>query len=271
MCAWRSACSNEENLEAIRQTVEAAAPRRQGSAGRLRAFLRWLQGQSRLCARLRQKRPMTPARAGWCSATPMAAACRRRSRPSFAPSPRWCPGSISASTPMTTPSRPSPIRWRRCWPARARSRARSTASANAAAMPISSRSFRLWRSRSRFAAASRPASCRDRLKTLTHVSRAFDELLNRGPHRQAPYVGKSAFATKAGIHASAIVKEPETYEHVPPETVGNRRRMLVSDQAGKSNLIAELSRIGIDGREGRPATRPAAARGQGARGARLCL
>ena len=77
----------------------------------------------------------------------------------------------------------------------------------------------------------------ERLQNLTHVARAFDELLNRAPNAQAPYVGKSAFATKAGIHASAIVKEPETYEHVKPETVGNRRRMLVSDQAGKSNLV----------------------------------
>jgi 2-isopropylmalate synthase len=85
----------------------------------------------------------------------------------------------------------------------------------------------------------------EKLTDLTAVSRAFDELLNRSPHAQAAYVGKSAFATKAGIHASAIVKEPETYEHVPPETVGNRRRMLVSDQAGKSNLIAELQRIGL--------------------------
>ena len=84
-----------------------------------------------------------------------------------------------------------------------------------------------------------------RLADLTHVSRSFDELLNRSPNRQAPYVGKSAFATKAGIHASAILKEPETYEHVPPESVGNRRQVLVSDQAGKSNLLAELQRIGL--------------------------
>jgi 2-isopropylmalate synthase len=85
-----------------------------------------------------------------------------------------------------------------------------------------------------------------RLAELTHIARAFDELLNRAPDAQAPYVGKSAFATKAGIHASAIVKEPATYEHVPPESVGNRRRVLVSDQAGKSNLLAELARIGLD-------------------------
>jgi 2-isopropylmalate synthase len=86
----------------------------------------------------------------------------------------------------------------------------------------------------------------ERLQNLTHVARSFDELLNRAPNAQAPYVGKSAFATKAGIHASAIVKEPETYEHVQPETVGNRRRMLVSDQAGKSNLVSELTRVGMD-------------------------
>ena len=58
-------------------------------------------------------------------------------------------------------------------------------------------------------------------------------------------MGESAFATKAGIHASAIMKDPATYEHVPPGTVGNRRKLLVSDQAGKSNVLAELDRIGI--------------------------
>ncbi|MHA1190578.1 MAG: citramalate synthase [Alphaproteobacteria bacterium] len=83
------------------------------------------------------------------------------------------------------------------------------------------------------------------LRSLTHLSRTFDEMLNRAPDRQAPYVGSSAFATKAGIHASAILKEPETYEHVPPETIGNARRVMVSDQAGKSNLLAELDRLGI--------------------------
>jgi 2-isopropylmalate synthase len=83
------------------------------------------------------------------------------------------------------------------------------------------------------------------LERLTQVSRAFDELLNRAPDRQAPYVGESAFATKAGIHASALLKEPETYEHVPPQTIGNIRRVLVSDQAGKSNLISEIERAGI--------------------------
>src|SRR5947208_532673 len=83
------------------------------------------------------------------------------------------------------------------------------------------------------------------LKTLAHASRTLDEMLNRAPDRHAPYVGESAFATKAGIHASAIMKDPATYEHVAPETIGNRRKLLVSDQGGKSNLLAELDRIGI--------------------------
>jgi 2-isopropylmalate synthase len=86
---------------------------------------------------------------------------------------------------------------------------------------------------------------RDKLGTLTKVSHTLDELLNRAPNRHAPYVGASAFATKAGIHASAVVKDPATYEHVAPESVGNSRRLLVSDQAGKSNILAELERIGV--------------------------
>jgi 2-isopropylmalate synthase len=85
----------------------------------------------------------------------------------------------------------------------------------------------------------------ERLGELTHLSRTLDEMLNRAPDPHAPYVGASAFATKAGIHASAIMKDPATYEHVPPERVGNRRRVMVSDQAGRSNVLAELDRLGI--------------------------
>ncbi|MBV8839878.1 MAG: citramalate synthase, partial [Alphaproteobacteria bacterium] len=85
----------------------------------------------------------------------------------------------------------------------------------------------------------------DKLKSLAHASHTLDEMLNRAPNRHAPYVGESAFATKAGIHASAIVKEPATYEHVAPELVGNQRKVLVSDQAGRSNVLSELERIGL--------------------------
>ncbi|MFZ3177044.1 MAG: citramalate synthase, partial [Methylovirgula sp.] len=80
---------------------------------------------------------------------------------------------------------------------------------------------------------------------LTKVSHTLDELLNRAPDRHRPYVGAAAFATKAGIHASAVMKEPKTYEHVVPESVGNRRRLLVSGYAGKSNIMAELERLGV--------------------------
>jgi 2-isopropylmalate synthase len=83
------------------------------------------------------------------------------------------------------------------------------------------------------------------LESLVHASRALDEMLNRAPNRHAPYVGESAFATKAGIHASAILKDPATYEHVGPQKVGNRRCLLVSDQSGKSNVWAELDRSGF--------------------------
>ena len=85
----------------------------------------------------------------------------------------------------------------------------------------------------------------EKLRTLTHASRVLDEILNRAPNRHAPYVGESAFAHKGGIHVSAVQKDPRTYEHVPPEAVGNRRKLLVSDQAGRSNILAELDRIGI--------------------------
>jgi 2-isopropylmalate synthase len=85
----------------------------------------------------------------------------------------------------------------------------------------------------------------DQVARLTHISRAFDDRLNRAPARQAPYVGASAFATKAGIHASALLKDFSTYEHVPPESVGNERSIMVSQQAGKSNLLTALARHDI--------------------------
>ena len=86
----------------------------------------------------------------------------------------------------------------------------------------------------------------EQLERLTRISRAFDDRLNRAPERQSPYVGASAFATKAGIHASAIARDVSSYEHVPPESVGNERSIMVSQQAGKSNLMAALKRHGIE-------------------------
>ncbi|KIZ33797.1 MULTISPECIES: citramalate synthase [Rhodopseudomonas] len=85
----------------------------------------------------------------------------------------------------------------------------------------------------------------DKLATLMKVSRALDDMLNRAPNPHAAYVGSSAFVTKTGIHASAVMKDPHTYEHVLPDAIGNHRKVLVSDQAGRSNVLAELARTNI--------------------------
>ncbi len=81
----------------------------------------------------------------------------------------------------------------------------------------------------------------ENLKQLTHVSRLLDEILNRAPDRYAAYVGSSAFTHKGGLHVSAVAKSPETYEHVPPEKVGNKRSMPVSAQSGRANVAANLN------------------------------
>jgi len=84
------------------------------------------------------------------------------------------------------------------------------------------------------------------LKNLTRVSRLVDDILNRVPVRQAPYVGASAFVHKAGLHASAIIKDPSTYEHIDPSMVGNERLIPMSNQAGQSNLRRRLADAGIE-------------------------
>jgi 2-isopropylmalate synthase len=84
------------------------------------------------------------------------------------------------------------------------------------------------------------------LPKLMGLSRMLDERLNRAPNAHAPYVGEAAFAHKGGLHASAAQKDPRTYEHVPPEKVGNTRQYLVSDQAGKSNMMARFAEFGIE-------------------------
>jgi len=84
------------------------------------------------------------------------------------------------------------------------------------------------------------------LKGLRKVSRMLDDVLNRVPSKQAPYVGASAFAHKAGLHASAIAKDPSTYEHVDPTVVGNSRIVPMSNQAGQSNLRERLMQAGLE-------------------------
>jgi 2-isopropylmalate synthase len=86
----------------------------------------------------------------------------------------------------------------------------------------------------------------ERLKQLTELSHFVDELANREPFKQQAYVGQSAFAHKAGLHASAVRKHAATYEHIDPSVVGNHQRVLVSDQAGRSNLLYKARELGID-------------------------
>ena len=85
-----------------------------------------------------------------------------------------------------------------------------------------------------------------RLAALTSTAHAIAELANLTPDGRQPYVGASAFATKAGLHASAIVRRPDAYSHVDPVAVGNRVQVLVSELAGRSNVLAKATELGLD-------------------------
>ena len=102
---------------------------------------------------------------------------------------------------------------------------------------------------SRFEIGVNPAA----LKGLVRTSRMLDEILNRVPRKQAAFVGASAFAHKAGLHASAILKDPSTYEHIDPALVGNARIIPMSNQAGQSNLRERLSEAGLTVEKNDPA------------------
>ena len=82
------------------------------------------------------------------------------------------------------------------------------------------------------------------MKQLKKLSRMLDDRLNRSPNPQAAFVGEAAFAHKGGLHVSAVQKDPRTYEHIDPALVGNERHILVSDQAGRSNILARFAEIG---------------------------
>ncbi|MFO1248189.1 MAG: citramalate synthase [Alphaproteobacteria bacterium] len=97
-----------------------------------------------------------------------------------------------------------------------------------------------------FASQFETGVSKESLARLTHVSRLLDEILNRAHNRYAAYVGASAFTHKGGLHVSAVVKDPHTYEHVPPEAVGNKRTMPVSAQSGRANVAANLGTEGAD-------------------------
>jgi len=92
----------------------------------------------------------------------------------------------------------------------------------------------------------------ENIKKLTQSSRLLDEILNRKPNKHLPYVGAAAFSHKGGLHVSAVQKNPKTYEHIEPELVGNSRNIVVSDQAGKSNIVSRLKSIGVNFEESDP-------------------
>ena len=103
--------------------------------------------------------------------------------------------------------------------------------------------------RSRYELGITPAALGD----LKRASRLLDDILNRIPAAQAPFVGTSAFVHKAGLHASAILKDPTTYEHIDPALVGNQRVIPMSNQAGQSNLRQRLAEAGLAVKKGDPA------------------
>lgn len=88
------------------------------------------------------------------------------------------------------------------------------------------------------------------LKKLKEVSRFVSELANLPHDKRQPFVGDSAFAHKAGVHVSAVLKSPHTYEHIDPALVGNRRRFLISDLSGVSNILAKAKELGIPLKKG---------------------
>jgi 2-isopropylmalate synthase len=100
----------------------------------------------------------------------------------------------------------------------------------------------------------------EQLQRLRHVSRNMDELVNRTPWSQQPYVGQSAFAHKGGVHVDAVNKNPRTYEHIEPESVGNERRILVSDLSGRANVELKARELGLDLDPKAPETRAILAR-----------
>ena len=84
------------------------------------------------------------------------------------------------------------------------------------------------------------------LAQLSPTSRLISEIVNLAPNDHAPFVGRSAFAHKAGVHVSAVEKNPLTYEHIQPELIGNQRRIVISDQSGLSNVLHYAAKFGIN-------------------------
>ncbi len=114
------------------------------------------------------------------------------------------------------------------------------------------------------------------MQRLTETAHFVDELLNRAPNPAQPYVGKHAFAHKAGLHAAGVQADPDAFEHTDPELVGNQRDILISELAGRATVLEKAREAGIeldDGRRGAHgrARQGARARGLSVRGRRRLL
>jgi 2-isopropylmalate synthase len=151
------------------------------------------------------------------------------------------PARGSASTATTTPAAPSPTRWPRSTRAPRTCRARSTGTASAPATPTCSPSSPTCSSR-RALELLEP----HRLQESTRIAHAIAEVTNVPAYSRQPYVGSSAFAHKAGLHASAIKVDPDLYQHMDPKHVGNDMRMLVSDMAGRASIELKSRELGFD-------------------------
>ena len=171
------------------------------------------------------RRPPPPGPTPWCSATPTAAACPPASPGSSARSPPPCrPGSGSGSTSTTTRPARWPTRWSRSRPAPATSRARPTATASAAATPTCSPS-------SPASSSSGASSCCPRTgwPPSPPPPTPSPSWPTSPPTTASPMSARPPFATKAGLHASAIARRADAYSHVDPGRVGNKARVLVSE------------------------------------------
>ena len=255
----------EENLAMVRDTVSHL--RRRGPAGlpRRRALLRRLPRQPRLRARGAAHGVRRGRRGGRAVRHQRRDAARlgRRRRPRRRGDDRRAG---SASTATTTPAARSPTRWPRSTPARPTCRARSTGTASAPATPTWSRSSPTSSSSS--TARCCPTGCSRRPPGSPTRSPRSPTCRRRRASRTS---ARSAFAHKAGLHASAIKVDPDLYQHMDPVGVGNDMRLLVSDMAGRASIELKGRELGFDllrrPRPGRPGHRA----GQGDGVARLHL
>ncbi len=214
-----------------------------------------------LPARRRQRRRRRPRALRHQRRHPDHAACSRPSRSSR----RACPACTSASTATTTPRSRSPTRWRR-----------SQAGVEQVQACINGYGERCGnanmcqRHRQPQAQAGRRTSSTDeQLARLTEVSHFVSEVANLTPWPQQPYVGASAFAHKAGYHADGMIKVAGAYQHIDPGSVGNERRLLVSELGGSRGLLDKVAELGIDYPITRDEARRADRAHQGEGGARL--